>query len=360
MLSHHAFMRWTVNSHSTLSNQFSWKNKWAFWKICCFHVTSIAFISKNIWASWWVILFFIPFIPCYLPFRIVPTMLSYECDRLFESMESLEVFNYFSVADSRESRTVWTKFSHNILYFSYESSFEHFMHSSIYIGIEFCSIGITIWRDVEGSESGIFFALWCEFGFASLSDDLESPHHISIVTNFECTSIFGIDILEHIPEFLVSLWLSDDLEFLSIFPIGGSIGVSHLIEESVDIEASTTAEDRNLAYSMYLIYDRECHIDIVDYWPYIIRIDHIDHMMRDSSHFFWFDFTSSDIHISIYLSGVCRYDLALYILSYIEGEWCFATRSRSVDDYYFWQESITPYPFIDDLFIFLEHWALFW
>ena len=43
----------------------------------------------------------IPFIPGYLSFRIVPTMLSHEGDGLFEGMESFEVLDDFSIAYRR-------------------------------------------------------------------------------------------------------------------------------------------------------------------------------------------------------------------------------------------------------------------
>jgi hypothetical protein len=61
-------------------------------------------------------------------------------------------------------------------------------------------------------------------------------------------SILGIDYGEHIPEFLVSFCLSDYLERLSVLPVWGSIRISHRVEETIDIESSTTAEDRDFSF----------------------------------------------------------------------------------------------------------------
>lgn len=52
----------------------------------------------------------ISFIPCYLPFRIVSAMLSHEGDGFIERVESLDIFDDFSVSDCVETRAVRSKF----------------------------------------------------------------------------------------------------------------------------------------------------------------------------------------------------------------------------------------------------------
>jgi hypothetical protein len=114
--------------------------------------------------------------------------------------------------------------------------------------------------------------------------------------------IFGIYGYEHIPEFLVSSCYSDILELGPIVPVRRSIRVSHLVEESIDIESSATAEYWDASLCLYLLDDRECLLHKIDYREYLTRIYYIDHMMRDSFCFFRFYLTSSDVHMSVDLT----------------------------------------------------------
>jgi hypothetical protein len=131
-------------------------------------------------------------------------------------------------------------------------------------------------------------------------------------------SILRINSLEHIPEFLVSSRLPDLFQLIPILPVWRSIGISHLIEESIDIEPCTATEDRDMSLRLDPFDDRECLFHKINHRKYLTRIYHIDHMMGDSSRFFRFYLASADIHMTVDLSGVCRYDLSPEIFGDIE------------------------------------------
>ena len=131
-------------------------------------------------------------------------------------------------------------------------------------------------------------------------------------------SVFWIDGLEHVPECLVSFCYSDILELGPIVPVRRRIRISHRTEEPIDIESCATAEDRDVSLRLDPLDDRECLFHKIDYREYLTRIYDIDHMVWDSSSFFWFYFASSDIHMSVDLTRVRRYDLTPDILSDIE------------------------------------------
>lgn len=129
--------------------------------------------------------------------------------------------------------------------------------------IECCSIRICIGSEKEGRKTRYFLSLCLHLGSASRTEYLETTHHIAIVPNLEFMSVFGIDILEHLPENLISSRSTYFFQLFAIFPIWRRIWVCHLIEDAIYVEPRSTTENRDFSSSMYRLYDRQCMIDIV-------------------------------------------------------------------------------------------------
>lgn len=81
-------------------------------------------------------------------------------------------------------------------------------------------------------------------GSSGIADDLESTHHVAIILWEELICIGRIDIMEHLPEVLISLFGADIFEFLSVLPVGRIVGVLHVVENSIDVESSSSTHYR--------------------------------------------------------------------------------------------------------------------
>ena len=79
-------------------------------------------------------------------------------------------------------------------------------------------------------------------GSSGIADDLESTHDVAIVLWEELICIERIDIMKHLPEILISLFGADIFELFSIFPVRRILRILHIVEDSIDVEPSSSTK----------------------------------------------------------------------------------------------------------------------
>jgi type III secretory pathway component EscR len=110
--------------------------------------------------------------------------------------------------------------------------------------------------------------------------------------------------VKHIPERFISFCLAFFLEFFTELPIRFGTRETSLKDETIDIESSSSTENGDITSLMDLFNYRFCQFAEFNHRKYFIRIADIEKVMWYIFHLIGEYFSSSDIHLSIYLACI--------------------------------------------------------
>lgn len=269
-------------------------------------------------------------VPCDLPFCIIPIMLCDERPASLEIDRSIEILDHFLVSDRFESGGVRILFS-KVSHFIGESFSKHFSHTSIDLRIELFSISI-VWRHEKCGKKKLWNVLYFCLWSSSRLEYFDRTNNPMDIIFMDFHRRFWIDRTKHLPDFCISTLFWKFFQFISSRPVWFISRVASLQDEAIEIESCSTAEDRDFSTSVDVSEDFPRHLLKFHDGKSDLRRENIDHIVWNIAHFFGRDFSSSDIHFSIYLSRIDRNNLSTVLFRETDRERCFSWSSRSEHD----------------------------
>ena len=162
------------------------------------HISSFTWMATFTFFSECIVLF----IPCYLSFRIVTTVLLHEGDTCWERDHTIEVIDHFFIPyriESRSARKTCMKVSH----FFYESYLKHLLDTRIYPLIQSSSITIIRGIETRRKEQCRCITDW-GFWYTLRFKDFDRTDHGMMVIRMNPGSSKRIEWWEHAPEMMLS------------------------------------------------------------------------------------------------------------------------------------------------------------
>ena len=113
-------------------------------------------------------------------------------------------------------------------------------------------------------------------------------------------------------------------------PVKGGEGAAR--EKGINIQPRPPGEDGQLSTREHIVHTGRRHIYIPGGGEVLLRVGHVDHVVRDALHFLRRGFGGADVHAAVYLHGIGGHHLAVMALGQLRRQPGFSRGRGAGDD----------------------------
>ena len=145
--------------------------------------------------------------------------------------------------------------------------------------------------------------------------------------NFFCTD--RINLQQHLMKIFISFLCCKLFQFLTVSVFLLCLSKINIFGNCLYIKPGSTYQNRNLSFCINLFHGGFCHLLKLYNMKLFFRQQFIYQIMLHSLHFFLTDLSRANIHIFIYLHGICGNNFTVYRFGKRNREMSFSCCRRS-------------------------------
>ena len=157
----------------------------------------------------------------------------------------------------------------------------------------------------------------------------QSPDHTFYIIRVDLLGRFRILLCQKLMKVFSALFPGQFFQFCPHRRFLRILGKVNVLDYCLDIKSGSSRKNRNLSFRVDLFHSFFGHFLETDHMEFLAGFQNINEVMRNPFHFFLCDLGRSDIHMLIYLHGICGDDLPVCRFCQSNGKTGFSHRCRA-------------------------------
>ena len=133
----------------------------------------------------------------------------------------------------------------------------------------------------------------------------QRPDHTFSIIGMDLLGRFRIFLFQKLMKVFSSFFFCRLFQFRPYRGFLRILGKVNILDHCLDIKTGSSRKDRDLSFRIDLFHSLLGHFLETDHMKFFTGFQNIDEIMRNSLHLFLCDLGRADIHMLIYLHGIC-------------------------------------------------------